>query len=76
MYALKINDNVLIFDLTKHYGFCKIQEAKLDGFLKILSYDDIIKFCCDYCCFDLSKIEPYSDFLHDVCVKYLKEYFL
>lgn len=74
MYALIIDDDVLIFDLDKHYGIYKLNECTLVGFLKVLNYYEIVNYCSK-CMIDPYEIVEYSDFLHNVCVGYIKDYF-
>ena len=72
MYALIVKDKVLIFDMNNHYGFHSINEVSLNGYLKVINLLDVIKYSW---CFDdvnIYKVEPYSDFLFRVCLKYLK----
>lgn len=74
MYALIIYDEVLIFDLNKHYGIYKYSECKLVDFLKVLEFNEVINYCSS-CFIDSFEIMPYLEFLHYLCVKYLKDCF-
>lgn len=73
MYALVVDNFVLIFDLVKYYGFHKLDECNFEGFFKVIYLKEIIDyFGSDV---DVFKIEPYLDFLYRLCVKYVKDCF-
>lgn len=74
MFALIVNDKVLIFDAIKEYGIYDVEKTKLDGFLKILKYDEVRKHYSTNYEVDLLKIELYTEFLHKICLKYLKDH--
>lgn len=71
MYALILDDEVLIFDFVKHYGIHKLNETPLIGFSCILFLKDIVSFCS--CRDSIFEIERYSDFLFELCLKFLKD---
>lgn len=75
MFALVIIDTILIFDLTKEYGFYKIDEVNLEGYIALLDYIEVLKhYKNNYFNEDLKQIERYSSFLFKVCLNYLKDY--
>ena len=43
MFALVIIDTILIFDLTKEYGFYKIDDVNLEGYIALLDYIEVLK---------------------------------
>ena len=75
MYALVIEDSVLILDAMKHYGIYKQNDVSLSGFLMILNFCEVVSFCKEYD-FNPLKIEGYLDFLFKICIYYLKEHLL
>ena len=75
MFALIILERVLMFDLTKEYGFYSIFDVNLEGYLAILDYEDVLKhYKNNYFNDDLKQIERYSSFLFKVCLNYLKDF--
>lgn len=73
MYALVINKEVLIFDFNRYYGIHKEEDCNLEGFLKVITYKELIDYCCLNNIVDASVIEPYLEFLHCLCLKYLRD---
>ncbi len=74
MFALVVIDRLLIFDLTKHYGFYLINDVNLDGYLYVLDYEIVLEhYKNNYFDADLKLIEQYSNFLFRVCLNYLKD---
>lgn len=76
MYALIINDKVLIFDALKHYGIYKNYGMSLSGFLIVLDYKVVSEYYYNKYAVDLTEIEQYSDFLFKICIQYLKDHCL
>ena len=73
MYALIVDDSILIFDAIKHYGFYKKEKMSLSGYLMVLDYKVVSEYYFNKYCVDLSEIELYSDFLYKICLQYLKD---
>jgi len=74
MFALVIKDKVLIFDAIKDYGIYDVEKTKLKGFLKVLNYDEVREHYSTNYEVDLLKIELYTEFLHKICLKYLRDH--
>lgn len=68
-------ENVLIFDLTNHYGFHPLKDTNLCGYNVILYESDVLTHYKDnhYEEKNIFKIERYSSFMFKICVKYLKD---
>ena len=74
MFALIINKDVMIFDLTKYSGVYDIEDINLDGYIKILYYIDILEYYKNnYINEEITLVERYFDFLFRICVSYLKD---
>jgi hypothetical protein len=76
MYALIVNEKVLIFDAIKHYGIYKNDVSCLSGFLEVLDYKVVSEYYYNKYTIDLTEIEQYSDFLFKICIQYLKDHCL
>ena len=75
MFALIVLKRVLIFDLTKEYGFYNIFDVNFDGYIALLNYEDVLQhYKNNYFNDDLKQIEGYSNFLFKACLNYLKDY--
>jgi hypothetical protein len=44
VFALIINDDVMIFDMIKSYGIYKKKETNLNGYLLVINIGDLIKY--------------------------------
>ena len=76
MFALIIDNKVLLFDLLQHYGLHLLTEVNLKGY-RIINYEDVIKhYEKNYFDSNLILIEQYSNFLFRVCLNYIKDYSL
>ena len=77
MYALIIDDKVLIFDLTKHYGIHLLDSTNLEGYLLVLNVFDVLNHFKNnyYNENEIYKIEKYSFFMFRICQNYLKDLF-
>lgn len=77
VFALIVYDDVLLFDMTKHYGLYKRSDVNLEGYLKVLYYEDVIKhyvnnYFKNNC---VKKVEQYSNFLFRICISYLEDFY-
>lgn len=75
MFALIVENRVLIFDLYNQYGFSDLSETNLSGYIKVIYLKDVLEHFKNYY-FNhkqTKKIEKYPVFLFDVCKNYLKD---
>ena len=65
----------MIFDLIKSYGFYNLNDVTLEGYRKIIKFEDVLKHYLDnyYEEKEVFKIEKYSTFIFKACLKYLKD---
>ena len=65
----------MIFDLIKSYGFYNLNDVTLEGYRKIIKFEDALKHYLDnyYEEKEVFKIEKYSTFIFKACLKYLKD---
>ena len=73
MYALIINNEVFIFDISNYYGLYLLDDVNLDGYLKILDFKEVLFYYENNYQTDLDKLEQYLEFLHSICLKFLKD---
>ena len=62
--------------MLKSYGIYHVNETNLDGYLQVLNFCDLIKYSVLHYKTDVFEIELYESFLFELCVRYLKEYYL
>ena len=76
MYALIIEDKVLLFDMISHYGMHNAIDVNLEGYQIIKDYKKVFKHYEENYFDSVFNIEQYCDFLFRICVTYLKDLFL
>ena len=73
MYALIIKEEVLLFDMTTHYGLHNSKDVNLEGYQIINDYKKVFRHYEENYFDSVFNIEQYCDFLFKVCVIYIKD---
>ena len=66
----------MIFDMIKSFGIYKKKETNLNGYLLVIDISDLIKYSVKNIKTDVFKIELYEPFLFELCMQYLKDFYL
>ena len=75
MFALMVDDKVLIFDQTKHYGLYDLYDVNLEGYLKVLEFKDVLlHYENNYYEQEKISLERYLGFLFRICINYLRDF--